>query len=224
LSDDGSDEEELQSIFSTIAPEGPVASPGDRERLGVGSLLASAMKKGRSKLGDRATNSSVKGVRDEEVAANSRHMPRLSRKRNPSINSITHGRPSPRHSRSTALLRTAENDDYDQRPTTPFVFPRPSGSKLIRSSAMRGSGAPTIELNNASVDHVRKLLQQLLSDAAVEQAPAWEKALIPILLQCTNDVEPDVQRGDDMDIRHYIKLKKIPLAMSLASFSARTLR
>ena len=108
------------------------------------------------------------------------------------------------------LLRTAENDDYGQRPTTPFVFPRPSGSKLIRSSAMRGSGAPTIELNNASVDHVRKLLQQLLADAAVEQAPAWEKALIPILLQCTNDVEPDVQRGDDMDIRHYIKLKKIP--------------
>jgi 1-phosphatidylinositol-3-phosphate 5-kinase len=211
LSDDGSDEEELQSIFSTIAPEGPVASPGDRERLGVGSLLASAMKKGRSKLGDRATlTSSVKGVKEDETAANSRHMPRLSRKRNPSINSITHGRPSPRHSRSTMLLRTAENDDYDQRPTTPFVFPRPSGSKLIRSSAMRGSGAPTIELNNASVDHVRKLLQQLLADAAVEQAPAWEKALIPILLQCTNDVEPDVQRGDDMDIRHYIKLKKIP--------------
>ena len=119
------------------------------------------------------------------------------------------------------LLRTAENDDYDQRPITPFVFPQQSGSKLIRSSAMRGSGAPTIELNNASVDHVRKLLQQLLADAAIEQAPAWEKALIPILLQCTNDVEPDVQRGDDMDIRHYIKLKKIPGGRPGDTFRAR---
>jgi 1-phosphatidylinositol-3-phosphate 5-kinase len=212
LSDDGSEYEEPHSIFSTISPEGPMSSPGDRERLGVGSLLASAMKKGRSKLGDRATvASSVKGVKEDDVTANtSRHVPRLSRKRNPSINSINMGRPSPRRSRSNVLLTTIETEDLDQRPSTPFVFPRPAGSQLVRSSAMRGSEAPPVELNRASLDHVRKLLQQLLTDAAVENASAWEKALIPVLLQCTNDVEPDVQRGDDMDIRHYIKLKKIP--------------
>lgn len=212
LSDDGSEEDEPHSIFSTIAPDGPMPSPGDRERLGVGSLLASAMKKGRSKLGDRGTmTSSVRGVKEDDAAAVAgRHMPKLSRKRNPSINSITMNRPSPRRSRSNILLKTAETEDIDQRPTTPFIFPRPTGSQLIRSSAMRGSEAPPVELNRASLDHVRKLLQQLLVDAAIEQAPAWEKALVPILLQCTDDVEPDVQRGDDMDIRHYIKLKKIP--------------
>src|SRR6202043_2199002 len=32
----------------------------------------------------------------------------------------------------------------------------------------------------------------------------------PILLQCTDDVNPDVRCGDSVDIRHYIKLKKIP--------------
>ena len=36
------------------------------------------------------------------------------------------------------------------------------------------------------------------------------KALIPILLQCTDDVNPNVRLGDDIDIRHYVKLKKIP--------------
>lgn len=212
LSDDGSEYDEPHSIFSAISPEGPVSSPGDRERLGVGSLLASAMKKGRSKLGDRATiASSVRGVKEDDVAhTSSRHMPRLSRKRNPSMNSINMSRPSPRRSRSNILLKTAETEDIDQRPSTPFVFPRPTGSQLIRSSAMRGSEAPPVEINQASLDHVRKLLQQLLTDAAVEHVSSWEKALIPILLQCTNDVEPDVQRGDDMDIRHYIKLKKIP--------------
>jgi 1-phosphatidylinositol-3-phosphate 5-kinase len=211
LSDDGSEFEEPHSIFSTIAPEGPMSSPGDRERLGVGSLLASAMKKGRSRLGDRATvASSVRGVKEDDAATSSRHMPRLSRKRNPSINSINMGRPSPRRSRSNILLKTNETEDIDQRPSTPFVFPRPTGSQLVRSSAMRGSDAPPIELNRASLDHVRKLLQQLLTDAVIEHASSWEKALIPVLLQCTNDVEPDVQRGDDMDIRHYIKLKKIP--------------
>jgi len=212
LSDDGSDYEEPHSIFSTIAPEGPTSSPADRERLGVGSLLASAMKKGRSKLGDRATvASSVRGVREDDAAVMThRHMPRLSRKRNPSLNSINMARQSPRRSRSNILLKTAETEDFDQRPVTPFVFPRQTGSKLVRSSAMRGSDAPPIELNRASLDHVRKLLQQLLTDAGIEHVSSWEKALVPVLLQCTNDVEPDVQRGDDMDIRHYIKLKKIP--------------
>ncbi|KAH8723122.1 hypothetical protein GQ44DRAFT_685873 [Phaeosphaeriaceae sp. PMI808] len=35
-------------------------------------------------------------------------------------------------------------------------------------------------------------------------------ALIPILRQCTDDVNPDVDKGDNIDIRNYIKLKKIP--------------
>jgi 1-phosphatidylinositol-3-phosphate 5-kinase len=75
---------------------------------------------------------------------------------------------------------------------------------------MQGGNAPAIELNQASLEHVRKLLKQMLSDAGVPHVSSWERALLPILLQCTDDVNPDVQRNDDMDIRHYVKLKKIP--------------
>jgi 1-phosphatidylinositol-3-phosphate 5-kinase len=75
---------------------------------------------------------------------------------------------------------------------------------------MRGANTPSLELNQASMHHVRMLLKQMLSDAVIPHAASWEKALLPILLQCTDDVNPDVQRNDDMDIRHYIKLKKIP--------------
>ncbi|RKF63092.1 1-phosphatidylinositol 3-phosphate 5-kinase fab1 [Erysiphe neolycopersici] len=75
---------------------------------------------------------------------------------------------------------------------------------------MRDSKAPPIELNSASLHHVRKLLYQLLDDAKIPNLVSWEKALVPILLQCTDDVNPNVRSGDDIDIRHYVKLKKIP--------------
>jgi 1-phosphatidylinositol-3-phosphate 5-kinase len=75
---------------------------------------------------------------------------------------------------------------------------------------MRGADAPAVELNHASIQHVRKLLHQLLRDSAIPNMSSWEKALMPILLQATDDVNPDVQHGDDIDIRHYVKLKKIP--------------
>lgn len=75
---------------------------------------------------------------------------------------------------------------------------------------MQGSGAPAIELNRASLQHVHKLLQQLLKDANVPHVSKWEHSLIPILLRATDDVDPDVQGGDDMDIRSYVKLKKVP--------------
>jgi 1-phosphatidylinositol-3-phosphate 5-kinase len=75
---------------------------------------------------------------------------------------------------------------------------------------MQGGNAPVVELNQASLHHVRRLLKQMLHDSAIPNAASWEKALMPILLQCTDDVNPDVQHDDDIDIRHYIKLKKIP--------------
>ena len=75
---------------------------------------------------------------------------------------------------------------------------------------MRDARAPAIELNSASLIHVQRLLHQLLQDENIPNITSWEKALMPILLQCTDDVNPDVRRGDDIDIRHYVKLKKIP--------------
>ena len=81
---------------------------------------------------------------------------------------------------------------------------------MTRSASMRGSGAPPVELNQASLQHVRKLLQQLLNDADVPRAPSWQTALLPILLKATDTVNLDVPEGDDIDIRHYVKLKKIP--------------
>jgi 1-phosphatidylinositol-3-phosphate 5-kinase len=208
LSDEGSDDEDQQSIFTAIG-DGSHASPGERERLGYSGLFSSAMKKGRSRLGGGSSTRATK--EDDALGQATKHLPKLSRTRNPSISSMSFARPSPRRSRSQNLLRAAmDPESFERKHMSPFVGHRISRTKFVRSSGMQGRDAPPIELNHASLHHVRKLLGQLLKDNEIQAARAWQKALMPILLKCTDDVEPNVQLGDDMDIRHYIKLKKVP--------------
>ncbi|QIW97098.1 hypothetical protein AMS68_002616 [Peltaster fructicola] len=192
LSDEESEYDEQPDIFTTMS-SGAQSSPVERDRLTFGTLLSSTGRKGRPTTADRNAASSVRGAKDDDAASvTSRHYPRLSRRGTPSIGSMNAIRPSPRRSKSNNEL-----DAHGQ-------------PKIIRSCAMRDCDARPLELNRASFEHVQKLLAQLLADARIQQAHAWEKALLPILLRCTDDVDPDVPRGDDMDIRHYIKLKKVP--------------
>ena len=210
LSDEGSDDEDQPSIFSAMG-ELNNASPGDRERSGYAGMFANAMKKGRSRLG---TVSSVTGTKEDDALSQAtKHLPKLSRNRYPSTGSMSspYGRSSPRRSRSNHLLKSAiEADSFERGTVSPALPPTGGNTKLVRSCSMRGREAPPIELNHASLHHVHKLLSQLLKDSNIPSASSWEKALVPILLRCTDDVEPNVQLGDDMDIRHYIKLKKVP--------------
>lgn len=53
-------------------------------------------------------------------------------------------------------------------------------------------------------------MHQLLEDAGVKEPQKWEDAIIPILLKATDDLDPDIRNGDDIDIRQYVKVKRIP--------------
>ncbi|KAL9050431.1 MAG: hypothetical protein Q9162_006645 [Coniocarpon cinnabarinum] len=79
-----------------------------------------------------------------------------------------------------------------------------------QQSGQNQQGPSFAELNMTSLQHVRTLLKQLLSDANIQESRRWEKALVPLLLRCAEEIDPNIQRGDDIDIRHYIKLKKVP--------------
>ncbi|PWY91220.1 hypothetical protein BO70DRAFT_329602 [Aspergillus heteromorphus CBS 117.55] len=209
LSDDASSGEEQPNLMSAVSEGSLSKSGGESERTTFSGLLA-AMKKGRSAFGDR----SIAGLNplsrdaDDGSVSSSRavNLPRPSRRRNLSVASSVHQRHSPRASKDSVF-------NTHEPPSTIHVFPTTglptSGFKMTRSSSMRGAGAPPVELNKASLQHVRKLLRQLLKDASVPNAPKWETALLPILLKAADEVVPDVQGGDDMDIRHYIKLKRI---------------
>ncbi|KAK9449829.1 uncharacterized protein V1518DRAFT_414772, partial [Limtongia smithiae] len=83
---------------------------------------------------------------------------------------------------------------------------------LNRSHSMRGPRAPPLELNAASLDHVKRLLHQLLQkmELSPKLVARWERALLPILLQATDDLDLDVRGGDAIDVRNFVKVKRIP--------------
>lgn len=214
LSDEGSSGDEQVSIMTAMNDDG--SRSYDNDRHGITGLLSSS-KKGRSRIGDKSISGITFASRDTDNISLSSHrsmnLPRSSKRRNLSVTSNLLLRPSPRiHRPSTVptlgitLHESVSNPGLSQ--TAPSGAPIGS-SRMIRSSSMRGAAAPAIELNNASLQHVRKLLRQLLQDSNIPSVASWEKALIPILLQATDDVNPDVVHGDDIDIRHYVKLKKI---------------
>lgn len=212
MSDDGSSEEEHPSLFAALNADNPAGAGLESDKSAFGGLL-SAMRKGKSRAGDKTGP-----ARDSDnVSIASRHGARPTRRRNLSVSSMSH-RPSPRRAKSNSLLRPFTAGfgagGLGSQSGTPQLRPSPSptppGTKITRSASMQGGIFPKVELNKASLDHARKLLTQMLRDAGVAHVSSWEKALIPILRQCTDDVNPDVDRGDDIDVRNYIKLKKIP--------------
>lgn len=204
LSDEGSSEDEQVSIFATISGDGR-----DQHDDGANDLLA-PMKKGRSRIDERSIG--LPSHEFDNMSMASRHMYRHNRRRNLSVGSVAHGRPSPRRAKSNSLLKnfTLALGSHEKEAPSPIQYGPIGGSRMTRSASMRGDTAPAIELNRISLQHVRRMLKQMLGDSRIPQAHHWEKALVPILLQCTDDVNPDVQRSDDIDIRNYIKLKKIP--------------
>ncbi|KEF51052.1 1-phosphatidylinositol-3-phosphate 5-kinase [Exophiala aquamarina CBS 119918] len=211
LSDDPSSDDE-QSI-SSISHDKLSRSGPESDRTAIGGLLA-AVRKGRSRIGDRSIAGFLNLARDGDDASvtssRNQDLLRLPRKRNLSVSSSIHQRSTPRTTRERLqiIVPGSQEDIIENLSDTPGFYR--GGSRMIRSASMRGIAAPAMELNRASIQHVHKLLQQLLKDANIPKLSSWEDALIPILLRATDDVDPDVQGGDDIDIRNYVKLKKVP--------------
>ena len=214
LSDENSSGDEQMSI-STVLSGDALSRSQDNDRGAIGGLL-SAVRKSRLRFGEIGFSGVTFASRDvDEVSTTSSRAtnpPRSARKRNLSFNSPIHQRPAFRSYKNGTVPPEAL---IETQPGTEIATFEPEimgsdRSKTIRSSAMIGAGAPAVELNNASLQHVRKLLRQLLQDSEVARSSSWERALVPILLQATDDVDPDVQNGDDLNIRHYVKLKKVP--------------
>lgn len=211
LSDEGSSGDEQPNIFAALQ-----SSPGkgNTERSGFGGFFA-AMRKGKTSSIDRGTSGPSIASRDADAASIASRKPKHSRKRTLSISTVQHQELTPRRSKSNSLLKGISLGFQTPAIQTPVAtkappFPPNNNAIVIRSSAMKGQDAPPVELNRASMDHVRKLLRQLLQASGFARLNRWERALLPIMLKCTDDVNPDIQRNDDIDIRHYIKLKKIP--------------
>ncbi|KAJ3273208.1 1-phosphatidylinositol-3-phosphate 5-kinase [Terramyces sp. JEL0728] len=71
------------------------------------------------------------------------------------------------------------------------------------------SSALNMEINQASVNHVRLLMRQMLEQSQIDNLEQWETVIIKMLLNVCSKISPDIRNGDEIDIRHYVKIKKI---------------
>ncbi|KAI1267732.1 hypothetical protein F5Y18DRAFT_309440 [Xylariaceae sp. FL1019] len=204
MSDESSDDEQMSIMGAITGNEHPPPNI-EQEKSNFGPYLGA----GRRIRNRAQADKSISGFSYTSRGVDEYH-PRSSRRRNLSTTAsgqqVYHLRsPRPR----TATMKGGPSGSNETLPYFDSIVPS-SAPRMTRSSSMRGAKEPRMELNPASMMHVRKLLHQLLLDSEIPHVNAWEKALIPILLKCTSSVDPDIDRGDDIDIRHYVKLKKIP--------------
>lgn len=205
MSDDSSGDEQM-SIFATMGTADLQSATFENEKTSL-SPFVNASRKHKHRAGEKSLSGISYLSREDTTGPPSAISHRRNNRRRNLSNvsgSVYHvGSPRPKSaiykgpSASTDMLQAMEHQ---------FA----SGAHLTRSDSLQKRSVTKTKLNNSSVRHVDKLLHQLLIDAMIPNAAAWQKALVPILLQCTDDVSPDVANGEDMDIRHYVKLKRIP--------------
>ncbi|POR39104.1 1-phosphatidylinositol 3-phosphate 5-kinase FAB1 [Tolypocladium paradoxum] len=209
MSDDSSGDEQVSSIFGAMNSSDLQSASFENEKSSFAPFMNVA-RKHRHRTGEKSISGmsyASRGAHDDISAPPSLMSHRRpARRRNLSnvSGSVHHlGSPRPKSavykgpSASSEMLFSLDNQAQ-------------GGTQLTRSDSLRKRNPPKEELNQSSLKHVDKLLHQLLADAEIPSPAAWQKALVPILLQLTDDVTPDVAKGEDMDIRHYVKLKRIP--------------
>ncbi|KAH7313462.1 hypothetical protein B0I35DRAFT_273731 [Stachybotrys elegans] len=204
MSDESSGDEQM-SIFATMSSTDVQVGSFETERSSFGPFV-NAARKHRHRPGEKSISGMSHLGRGgyEDLASGLRHQ-RSARRRNLSnVSGSVHHLASPRP--KSAYKGPSVSSEMLFNVDTPHQ----SATQLTRSDSLQLQKMPKVELNKSSLKHVDRLLQQLLEDSQIPHTSAWQKALVPILLRATDDVAPDVTRGDGMDIRHYIKLKKIP--------------
>ena len=214
MSDQDATDDEQMSIFATIAPR-QMDSHGTSSSTGLMSSPRSAQgEKGNTGVpssngGNGTMGKAGNAVADSGSGSNKNpiHSAIKTARRNSNFLNPLQTRAMPRGKAHRGIMRQigSSSDPTGSRTNTNSASPRVS-----RSSSMRGPLAPLIELNTASLQHVQNLLKQLLRDAGIPEVDKWEQALMPILLKSTDDLNPDVRAGDVIDVRHYIKIKRIP--------------
>lgn len=209
MSDESSGDEQQMSIFATMNSSDITPSSLDPDKSNFGPFLnAGRRHKVRGEKSISGLSFTSRGPPDDGNAG---------------VTVITHGRQGRRRNMSTT-----SNTAHHLRSPRPRsgIFKGPGASteslaifdpttpieptSLMRSNTIRKKSTQDDELPAASLQHVQTLFGQLLQDNGIQNPLAWEKALIPILVRCSNDVDPDTRVGDLMDIRHYVKLKRIP--------------
>lgn len=91
---------------------------------------------------------------------------------------------------------------------TPFL-PRSHTKRDSLTGTFLSSSPSSEELTEASRNHVRTLLKQLLQAANIPSALQWQETLEPLIHSIICHIHPNPRVGESMNIRQYIKMKRI---------------
>lgn len=65
-------------------------------------------------------------------------------------------------------------------------------------------------LSGPSLEHFNSMLQQAIDRSAIPHPPTWHKVLSRLLLRVSTNLRPVIRAGDSIDVRTYVKIKKVP--------------
>ncbi|KAI6047997.1 hypothetical protein EDC04DRAFT_2620899 [Pisolithus marmoratus] len=114
--------------------------------------------------------------------------------------------------------RSRFNSFGDFHIATPFIRSR-AQSRLDSITTMEGwrtrrdSTAYAHELNLISMFHLRIMLRQMLLTEDIPNIKEWEETLLKLALRIARELtftSLPYHQGEDMDVRRYVKIKKIP--------------
>ncbi|KAH7906473.1 hypothetical protein BJ138DRAFT_1071661 [Hygrophoropsis aurantiaca] len=117
-----------------------------------------------------------------------------------------------------SVIRSRFNSFGDFEVSTPFIrsrvqsrmdnFPTLEGWRTRRDST-----AYAQELNLISMFHLRIMLRQMLTTEQIPNVKEWEDTLLKLALRIAREstfTALPYHQGEDMDVRRYVKIKKIP--------------
>ncbi|KAF9970864.1 1-phosphatidylinositol-3-phosphate 5-kinase [Actinomortierella ambigua] len=123
-------------------------------------------------------------------------------KRTPSVKTRGHLRVS-NASETLGRLRSP----LDARPSSPYLPGVNSTPPFFMGRHSRAASmVSATELNAVSLQHMRRLLRQLLKRFEIEPGHGWDDVIMRLVLKVSNNI----QLFDSMDIMHAVKIKKIP--------------
>ena len=211
LSDEGSSENEQFSLADALGNE-TLSKSAEQEKSGLSGLGASFRK--RSRLLEKSISGMTLNSKDADSASLSSTRLGRSRslkRRTQSISSNLQLMGSPRLQRYSVPSQPSMHQQYATSSNAGNDRHDPHLSLDTKEvSHTHNPFELATEFDGASVQHIKRMLSQLLKSFKLNNISSWEKALLPVILQASNDVTPNVQKGDAIDIRHYVKLKKIP--------------
>ncbi|XP_064142808.1 1-phosphatidylinositol 3-phosphate 5-kinase isoform X8 [Loxodonta africana] len=105
-----------------------------------------------------------------------------------------------------SLFNRRVEEKSKELPFTPLGWHH-NNLELLREE--NGEKQAMERLLSANHNHLMALLQQLLHNETL--SPSWRDIIVPLVCQVVQTVRPDVKnRDDDMDIRQFVHIKKIP--------------